>query len=77
MPYLTIVNAYGRNGMGYEAIDLYQTMPENFRDGISHICVLNACSHSGLIDQAQEIFSKIPRKNRRYRHNNGSFVYSV
>ena len=48
--------------MGYEAIDLYQQMPENMRDMISHICVLNACSHSGLIDQAQIIFNGIDSK---------------
>ena len=51
--------------MGYEAIDLYQQMSENIRDTISHICVLNACSHSGLINQAQIIFDKINRKEER------------
>jgi hypothetical protein len=57
-----LVNAYGRNGMGYEAIDVYQRIPENMRDTISHVCVLNACSHSGLVDQAQSIFSQIKIK---------------
>jgi hypothetical protein len=51
--------------MGYEAIDLYQQMPEIIRGTISHICVLNACSHSGLIDQAQIIFDKINRKEEK------------
>jgi pentatricopeptide repeat protein len=57
-----LVNAYGRNGMGYEAIDVYQRIPENMRDTISHVCVLNACSHSGLVEQARSIFSQIKRK---------------
>ncbi|CAF1029060.1 unnamed protein product [Rotaria magnacalcarata] len=61
--YNSMINAYARNGMGYEAINLYNKIPENIRDKISHICVLNACSHSGLIDQAQMIFNKIDKKS--------------
>lgn len=56
---LFLVNAYGRNGMGYEAVDLYERMPTSMRDSISHICVLNACSHRGLVDQARAIFDSI------------------
>ncbi|CAF3517232.1 unnamed protein product [Rotaria socialis] len=61
--YNSMINAYARNGMGYEAINLYNKIPENIRDKISHICVLNACSHSSLIDQAQMIFNKIDKKS--------------
>ena len=57
-----IVNAYGLNGMGLEAIELYNRIPNNERDDISHICTLNACSHSGLLDQARTIFDKITEK---------------
>jgi pentatricopeptide repeat protein len=60
-----LVNAYGRNGMGYEAIDVYQRISENHRDTISHVCVLNACSHSGLVEQARSIFSQIKRKTEK------------
>jgi pentatricopeptide repeat protein len=59
------VNAYGRNGNGLAAIELYQEMPSNFPNEISHICVLNACSHSGLLDQARSIFSKMTMKTER------------
>ncbi|CAF3356567.1 unnamed protein product [Rotaria socialis] len=59
--YTSMMNAYARNGMGYEAIDLYNKIHENIRDRVSHICVLNACSHSGLIDQARMIFNKIDK----------------
>ena len=31
---------------------------------VSYICVLNACSHSGLIDEACQIFQKIPFDQR-------------
>ena len=60
LPFL--VNAYARNGMGSDAIAVYQEMPEHIRDQVSHICVLNACSHAGLIDQARSIFSSIRMK---------------
>ena len=51
--------------MGYEAVNLYQQMPENMKNMISDICVLNACSHSGLIDQAQTIFNGINEKTEK------------
>jgi pentatricopeptide repeat protein len=48
--------------MGYEAIDLYERTPPIIRDGISHICVLNACSHAGLVNEARSIFDTIEQK---------------
>jgi pentatricopeptide repeat protein len=59
---LTLVNSYGLNGMGIDAVHLYHQMPEELFDEITHTCVLNACSHSGLVDQARTIFAKIPDK---------------
>ena len=60
-----LVNAYGLNGRGFEAINIYEQMPETMRDVVSHICVLNACSHSGLIDQAHSIFKRVEQKTER------------
>ena len=57
-----VVNAYTRNGMGYEALGIYEKIPDNLHDSILYICILNACSHSGLVDQARNIFKKVPRK---------------
>ena len=48
--------------MGIEAIDLYEGMRTTMRDGISYVCVLNACSHAGLVDQARSIFDSIEQK---------------
>ena len=48
--------------MGIDAVHLYDRMPEQLRNEITHTCVLNACSHSGLVDQARTIFTKIPDK---------------
>jgi pentatricopeptide repeat protein len=59
------VNAYARNGMGSDAIALYRQMPEKMRDEGSHVCVLNACSHSGLVDEAQAIFNEIDVKSEK------------
>ena len=60
-----VVNAYGRNGMGVEAINAYRLMPVHMRDEVSHICVMNACSHAGLIDEARTIFNAIGQKRQR------------
>jgi hypothetical protein len=51
--------------MGLEAVELYQKMPDNLRDEVSHICVLNACSHSALLDQAHSIFNAISHKTEK------------
>jgi hypothetical protein len=59
------VNAYARNGMAYDAIDLYRRIPENTRDTVSHVCVLNACSQSGLVDQGRTIFNRIHTKTEQ------------
>ena len=48
--------------MGMQAIELYHQMPKEFIDEITYICVLNACSHSGLVDQARSIFKDIKIK---------------
>jgi pentatricopeptide repeat protein len=61
--FVFVVNSYGRNGKGLEAIELYRKMPDHLRNEVSHICVLNACSHAGLLDEARAIFNEINVKN--------------
>jgi hypothetical protein len=46
--------------MGIEAIELFKKVPTNMLNNTIYLCVLNACSHSALIDQALKIFQKIP-----------------
>lgn len=48
--------------MGTEAVTLYRQMPKNLQNSITHICVLNACSHAGLVDEARAIFNQIETK---------------
>jgi pentatricopeptide repeat protein len=56
------VNSYGLNGEGVEAVALFHRIPRKFIDDVTYVCVLNACSHSGLVDQARAIFSTIEVK---------------
>jgi hypothetical protein len=37
-------------------------MPKELINEITHICILNACSHSGLAHEARSIFENIQLK---------------
>jgi hypothetical protein len=50
--------------MGSEAIELFNKVPSNMLNDIIYLCILNACSHSALIDQAWKIFEQIPSDQR-------------
>ncbi|CAF3669225.1 unnamed protein product [Rotaria sp. Silwood1] len=60
--YNSMIHCYGLNGKATEAIQLYHHMPKDFIDEITNVCTLNACSHSGLIDEARSIFQSIENK---------------
>ncbi|CAF5217528.1 unnamed protein product, partial [Rotaria magnacalcarata] len=55
-----MINAFAVNGMGTQAVELYREMPNNHH--VSQICVLNACSHAGLLHEARTIFNEISLK---------------
>ena len=57
-----LVNCYGLNGMGMQALELFSQMPKHFIHEVTYICILNACSHSGLVDEARSIFQNIEAK---------------
>lgn len=59
-----LVNAFVLNGMGLEALELFQRMPKSLLDNWTHVSLLNACSHVGLVDQARQIFLNIPSKTQ-------------
>ncbi|CAF1496416.1 unnamed protein product [Adineta ricciae] len=64
MSSISIVNAYDWNRRGKEAIELLsQVSMKTINDQI-HVCVLNACSHLGLIKESEEIFYGIPYDKR-------------
>ena len=59
------VNAYGLNGRGVRALELFHRMPSDFVRDVTHVCVLNACSHSGLVNEALSIFDGIVNKTEK------------
>ena len=61
---MCLVHSYGLNGLGQDAVQLFRRIPPEMISEKTYVCVLNACSHSGLVDEAREIFSKIPVKNK-------------
>jgi pentatricopeptide repeat protein len=63
--FVFLVNSFGRNGRGLEAIELYRKMSHHLRNEVSHICALNACSHAGLLDEARTIFNEINIKTEQ------------
>ncbi|CAF1629199.1 unnamed protein product [Adineta ricciae] len=63
--YSSMINAYGLNGMGVEAVELYRRIPLGMRDEVSHVCTLNACSHAGLLNECRQIFDQIPHKTSK------------
>ncbi len=50
--------------MGIEAIEFFNKVPTNMLNNTIYLCVLNACSHSALVDQALKVFEKIPFNQR-------------
>ncbi|CAF3263706.1 unnamed protein product [Rotaria socialis] len=64
--YTAMINSFGLNRMGSEAVDLYRKMPNNLHDEVSTICVLNTCSHSGLLNEAHSIFNEIDCLSRLF-----------
>jgi pentatricopeptide repeat protein len=50
--------------MGIEAVQLFNQLSNEILNDYIYVCVLNACSHSGLVHQAKEIFEKIPINER-------------
>ncbi|CAF1310395.1 unnamed protein product [Adineta steineri] len=63
--YNAMINVFGLNRMGFEAIKLYKKISNNLHNERSHICVLNACSHSALHREAYSIFNQISNKTER------------
>ncbi|CAF3967714.1 unnamed protein product [Rotaria sp. Silwood1] len=60
--YTAMINCYGLNGMGIQAVELFRKMPKKFINDLTYVCVLNACSHSGLVNIARSIFNDIQNK---------------
>jgi hypothetical protein len=51
--------------MGIQAIELFRQMPSEYIDEVVFVCALNACSHSGLVNEARSIFINIQNKTEK------------
>ncbi|TXG48213.1 hypothetical protein EZV62_027507 [Acer yangbiense] len=60
-----MIHGYAQNGYGDEAVCLYKDMIASGEkpDSITFISVLTACSHSGLVDTAVEIFNSMQQEH--------------
>src|SRR5260221_7930 len=56
-----MISGYGQNGNGKESIELFKQMEkENVQpDSFTFVSLLNACSHSGLVDEALYYFKSM------------------
>ncbi|POO03902.1 DYW domain containing protein [Trema orientale] len=61
-----MITGYGKHGLGKEAISLFNKMQQDNiePDSVAYLAVLSACSHSGLIKEGQEFFSRLCFDNR-------------
>ncbi|PSS17803.1 Pentatricopeptide repeat-containing protein [Actinidia chinensis var. chinensis] len=61
-----MITGYGKHGLGREAIHLFKKMQvENVEpDGVTYLALLSACSHSGLVEESEEYFSRLCEDRR-------------
>ncbi|OVA01890.1 Pentatricopeptide repeat [Macleaya cordata] len=54
----SMISAYGMNGQGRDAVDLFSKMQDSglIPDQIAFVSVLSACSHSGLLNEGRYYF---------------------
>ncbi|MQM00830.1 hypothetical protein Taro_033569 [Colocasia esculenta] len=58
-----IISGYGIHGLGKEALSLFHSLQITGLnpDDVTFICLLSACSHSGLIKEGKELFSAMTK----------------
>ena len=52
--------------MGMKAVELFHLVPQPLVVEATQVCVLNACSHAGLVAQARSIFTSIENKTEKH-----------
>jgi pentatricopeptide repeat protein len=61
----SMIDGYGRNGLPYDALDLFDKMSRDVHVQPNYttlLTVLSACGHNGLLSEGQEIFKNMERK---------------
>ncbi|XP_057500907.1 pentatricopeptide repeat-containing protein At1g11290, chloroplastic-like [Actinidia eriantha] len=61
-----LINGYGINGHGETVVALFHEMKKNEarRNAVTYMCILSACSHSGLVDDGLTIFNQMVEDNK-------------
>ncbi|XP_020581980.1 pentatricopeptide repeat-containing protein At3g46790, chloroplastic-like [Phalaenopsis equestris] len=61
-----MISSYGINGEGEKAVALFQEMERcgEEPDSVTFVNVLNACSHSGMVDEGLMVFEKMLTEKR-------------
>ncbi|KAI4377616.1 hypothetical protein MLD38_015214 [Melastoma candidum] len=56
-----MITGFGKHGLGDEAVRLfYKMLAEGVEpDGVTYLAILSACSHSGLVEESRQLFSKL------------------
>ena len=59
-----LISGYVQQGQGHEALNCFEQMQNEglSPDEVTFVCVLSACSHSGLLVEAQMLFGNMARK---------------
>jgi pentatricopeptide repeat protein len=59
-----VIGGYADRGYGREALDCFGRMESEglIPDGVTFLCVLSACSHSGLLNEAEACFDNMTRR---------------
>ncbi|KAK7317627.1 hypothetical protein RJT34_02024 [Clitoria ternatea] len=59
--FTSMINAYARNGMGKEGIEVLQAMIEKGLkpDEITFLCALTGCNHAGLVEEGRIVFDSM------------------
>lgn len=66
--FTSIINGYAQNGMGSEGLELFQAMIQKGLkpDKVTFLCVLSACSHSGLVKEGKLMFDSMKTSHGIY-----------
>ncbi|KAL3651136.1 hypothetical protein CASFOL_007539 [Castilleja foliolosa] len=53
-----MIDGYGTHGFGKESVELFDKMNIDPNE-VTFLCIISACSHSGLVDEGKHYFSKM------------------
>ncbi|KAI3907242.1 hypothetical protein MKW92_031934 [Papaver armeniacum] len=61
MTWNSMIDGYGTHGLGKEAVELFEEMQHSVvkPNNVTFLCVLSACSHSGLVDEGCKFFTSM------------------